>query len=42
MGYLYEIKSDRRLVKEVQLNITYRWFCGFELCDKIPDHSRKL
>ena len=39
VGYLYGIKSERRLVQEVQLNIAYRWFCGFELADKIPDHS---
>jgi len=29
----------RRLVEEVQLNIAYRWFCGFELDDTIPNHS---
>lgn len=39
VGYLYGIKSERRLEEEVQLNIAYRWFCGFELCDTIPDHS---
>lgn len=39
VGYLYGIKSERRLVQEIQLNIAYRWFCGFELSDKIPDHS---
>ena len=39
VGYLYGIKSERRLVHEIQLNIAYRWFCGFELADKIPDHS---
>lgn len=39
VGYLYGIKSERRLVEEIQLNIAYRWFCGFELADKIPDHS---
>ena len=33
IGYLYGIKSERRLVEEVQLNIAYRWFCGFELDD---------
>lgn len=38
VGYLYGIKSERRLVQEVQLNIAYRWFCGFELGEKIPDH----
>ena len=39
VGYLYGIKSERRLIQEVQLNIAYRWFCGFELGEKIPDHS---
>ena len=39
IGYLYGIKSERRLVEDVALNIAYRWFCGFNLNDKIPDHS---
>ena len=26
VGYLYGIKSKRRLAQEVQLNIAYRWF----------------
>ena len=39
IGYLYGIKSERRLVEEVQLNIAYRWLCGFELDDTIPNHS---
>lgn len=39
LGYLYGIKSERRLVQEIQPNIVYRWFCGFELGEKIPDHS---
>ena len=39
IGYLYGIKSERRLVEEVQLNIAYRWFCGFELDHTIPNHS---
>jgi len=39
IGYLYGIKSERRLVEKVQLNIAYRWFCGFELDDTIPNHS---
>jgi hypothetical protein len=39
VGYLYGIKSERRLTEEVSLNIAYRWFCGFELDEKIPDHS---
>ena len=39
VGYLYGIKSERRLEAEVQLNLAYRWFCGFELDEAIPDHS---
>lgn len=39
VGYLYGIKSECRLVEEIQLNLAYRWFCGFSLNDKIPDHS---
>ena len=38
-GYLYGIKSERRLEEEVRLNIAYRWFCGFKLDNTIPDHS---
>ena len=36
--YLYGIKSECRLVQEIQLNIAYHWFCSFELGEKIPDH----
>lgn len=39
VGYLYGIKSERRLTEDIALNLAYRWFCGFELTDKIPDHS---
>lgn len=39
VGYLYGIRSERRLEEEVNLNIAYRWFCGFSLEEKIPDHS---
>jgi transposase len=39
VGYLYGVKSERRLEEVVALNIAYRWFCGFDLMDTIPDHS---
>ena len=39
IGYLYGIKSERRLEQEVHLNIAYRWFCGLKLTDRVPDHS---
>ena len=28
VGYLYGVKSERRLVEEIQLNLAYRWFYG--------------
>ena len=39
VGYLYGIKSERRLVEEIRLNIAYRWFCGFELDDATALHN---
>ena len=39
IGYLYGIKSERRLKEEVQLNLAYRWFCGLDLMHRVPDHS---
>jgi transposase len=39
IGYLYGIRSERQLVKEVQVNVAYRWFLGFSLTDKIPGAS---
>ena len=39
LQYLYGIRSERRLVEEVHHNMAYRWFLGFSITDKIPDHS---
>lgn len=39
IGYLYGIKSERRLEEEVSLNLAYRWFCGIELMHRVPEHS---
>lgn len=39
IGYLFGIRSERQLVKEIEVNIAYRWFLGLSLTDKIPDHS---
>ena len=36
---MYGIKSERRLVEEVSFNIAYRWFCGLDFTQKIPDHT---
>jgi transposase len=39
IGYLYGITSERRLMSEVQVNLAYRWFLGYDLDATIPDHS---
>ncbi len=39
IGYLFGIRSERRLVQEVSMNLAYRWFIGFDLDEKIPNHS---
>lgn len=39
IGYLYGIRSERQVIREVQVNVAYRWFLGFSLTDKIPDAS---
>ncbi len=39
VGYLFGIRSERRLVEEIKVNIAYRWFLGLKLSDPIPHHS---
>jgi transposase len=39
VGYVFAIRSERLLCREVQVNMAYRWFCGLSIEDKIPDHS---
>lgn len=39
IGYLYDIKSERRLEEEVSLNLTYCWFCDIDLTKQVPEHS---
>src|SRR5262245_38491735 len=39
VGYVFAIRSERQICREVQVNLAYRWFCGLGLEDSIPDHS---
>lgn len=39
IGYLFGIRSERQLIRDIEVNIAYRWFLGFSLTDKVPDHS---
>ncbi len=39
VGYVFAIRSERRICAEIQVNLAYRWFCKLGIEDKIPDHS---
>ena len=39
IGYLFGTRSERQLVRDIQVNVAYRWFMGFGLTDKVPDAS---
>jgi transposase len=39
IGYLFGIRSERQLMREVQCNAAYRWFLRLKLTDKVPDAS---
>src|SRR3954464_15106393 len=39
IGYVFAIRSERALCREVLVNLAYRWFCGLSIEDKLPDHS---
>jgi transposase len=39
VGYVFAIRSERQICREVQVNLAYRWFCDLGLEDPIPDHS---
>jgi transposase len=39
IGYLFGIRSERALMREIEVNVAYRWFLGLGLTDKVPDAS---
>ena len=39
IGYLFGIKSETRLVEEIECNVAYRWFLGLGLRDRVPNHA---
>ena len=39
VGYVFAIRSERALCREVKVNLAYRWFCKLGIEDQIPDHS---
>lgn len=39
VGYLFGIRSERQLVREIEVNVAYRWFLGLKLTDRVFDAS---
>ena len=37
--YLYGIRSMRQTIKEIEVNVAYRWFLGLDMMDKVPHFS---
>lgn len=37
--YLYGIKSMRQTIKEIEVNVAYRWFIGIDMLDPVPHFS---
>ncbi len=37
--YLYGIRSMRQTIKEIEVNVAYRWFLGLDLYSKVPHFS---
>jgi IS5 family transposase len=38
-GFFQGIVHDRKLMREAQVNLAIRWFAGYRLDQKLPDHS---
>lgn len=39
LGYLYGITSERKLAEECGMHLGFRWYLGYDLDEKTPDHS---
>jgi transposase len=39
IGYLFGVRSERQLVREIEVNVAYRWFLGLQLTEPVFDAS---
>jgi len=39
IGYLFGVRSERQLMREIAVNVAYRWFLDLRLTDGVPDAS---
>jgi IS5 family transposase len=38
-GFFLSLVQDRKLMREAQVNLAIRWFAGYRLDERLPDHS---
>jgi transposase len=38
-GFFHGFVHDRKLMREAEVNLAIRWFAGYQLLDRLPDHS---
>ena len=39
IAFFEGIRSERKLMEMVNLNLAHRWFIGYDLDEPVPDHS---
>ena len=39
IGYLFGVRSERQLVREIEVNVAYRWFLRLKLSEPVFDAS---
>jgi transposase len=39
IAFFEGIRSERQLMETVNLNLAHRWFIGYDLNERVPDHS---
>jgi len=39
LGYFFGIPSERRLFREVEVNLAYRWYLGYDLDEEMVQIS---
>ena len=39
IGYLFGVRSERQLMREIAVNVAYRWFLDLRLTNAVPDAS---
>ena len=39
IAFFEGIRSERRLIETVNVNLAHRWYIGYDLTEAVPDHS---